>query len=69
GFYYLSSPGEDGTSAIQFFESATGQVKTLGRTTGQAGFWSLAVSPNRRSILWVQLDSAGSDLMLVENFR
>jgi hypothetical protein len=28
-----------------------------------------AVSPDRRTILYVQYDEAGSDLMLVENFR
>jgi len=29
----------------------------------------LAVSPDGRSILYVQRDSSSSDIMLVENFR
>ena len=31
--------------------------------------WSLAVSPDGREVLWVQVDSRSSDLMLVDNFR
>lgn len=66
GIYYVGRD-EDGTHPIQFKEFASGQVKTLARTTGPA-WWSLTVSPDRRTLLYVQEDQAGSDLMPVENF-
>ncbi len=69
GLYYLSTPTEDGSSDIMFYRFATEEHEVLGRTAGPADFFSLAISPDRRSILWVQEDVGGSDLMLVENFR
>ena len=69
GVYYLGKRSEDGTHPILFKEFATGQVKTLGRTSGPAGFFSFSVSPDRSAALYAQFDAVGSDLMLVENFR
>jgi Tol biopolymer transport system component len=68
GIYYVGTLGEDGTHPIQFKDFASGQVETLARTTGPA-WWNLTLSPDRRKLLYVQIDQAGSDLMLVENFR
>lgn len=39
------------------------------RYYARAPVLGFAVSPDRRTILYVQYDEAGSDLMLVENFR
>ncbi len=69
GFYYIANPDDDGTSAIRFLDFAKGRATTIGRTTGEAGYWSLSVSSDRRSILWAQVDRTACDLMLVKNFR
>jgi Tol biopolymer transport system component/predicted Ser/Thr protein kinase len=68
GIYYVGMAGDDGRSPIQFKSFATGKVETLATTTARVenGF---TVSPDRRTILFVQADEGESDLMLVENFR
>ena len=43
----------------------TRKIQTINREAGNI----LAVSLDGRSILYSQVDEAGSDLMLVENFR
>ena len=32
-------------------------------------YYGIALSPDGRTLLYSQIDDAGSDLMLVENFR
>lgn len=53
--------------AIHFLDFATGEIRPILQTpqpdTG------LAISPDRRYLLFSKRDSQGSDLMLVENFR
>jgi hypothetical protein len=54
----------------KFFRFASDQVELV--TELPKGTWfshGFAVSPDGRSILWVQIDQAESDIMLVENFR
>jgi Tol biopolymer transport system component/predicted Ser/Thr protein kinase len=68
GIYYVGMPGDDGRSPLQFKNLATGKVETLATTTAPPS-WGFAVSPDRRTILFVQVDEGESDLMLVENFR
>jgi Tol biopolymer transport system component len=63
----------DPGSSIQFLEFGTGQIRTVanvdrGFNLG-AGAGGLAVSPDGRWILYTQFEQAGSELMLVENFR
>jgi len=53
--------------SIQFFSFATGKV-TLITKIGKP-FLGLSVSPDRKWILYSQLDQRSSDVMLVENFR
>ena len=38
-------------------------------TTERGVYEAIAVSPDGRTILYTQRDEAGSDLMVVENFR
>ncbi|MCP5118504.1 MAG: hypothetical protein GY953_47435 [bacterium] len=68
GIYYVGRRREDGTSEILFQNVETGELETVAvieETTG----WGLSVSPDRKTLLYVQEDRSGSDLMLVENFR
>jgi Tol biopolymer transport system component/predicted Ser/Thr protein kinase len=67
GIYFISRPDRTGGSAIEFLDSATGNIKAVARLDKEAG--SLTVSPDSRWILYSQVDQQDSDLMLVENFR
>ena len=69
GVYYMGQRDEDDTHGIFFKDFATGEVTTLGRTSGPAGFWSFSVAPDRSAVLYLQYDHVGTDLMLVEDFR
>ena len=68
GIYYVGRRREDGTSPILFKNANTGELATIAVIEVATG-WGLSVSPDRKTLLYVQEDSAGSDLMLVENFR
>ena len=68
GIYFIAEPSADRKSFIQFLSFATGTVKTVAPLSGSSAE-GLSVSPDGRSLLFSQLDEAGSDLMLVENFR
>ena len=68
GDLFHSGAGLDGKSSIQFLSFATGKVKSWLRCRGRP-FEGLSVSSDGRFLLFSQFDEAGSDLMLVENFR
>jgi hypothetical protein len=68
GIYFMSKPGADRKPSIQFLSFATAKVKTVAPIS-RSPAEGLSVSPDGRSILFSQFDEAGSDLMLVENFR
>ena len=62
GIYFISQ------SRLQYSEFSTGISKpilTIAKPTSSC----LSVSPDERWLLYTQVDQAGSDLMLVENFR
>ena len=70
GIYFIDSGAKEG-AAIEFFSlitRRTSKVAKLGKVyIFPNGF---AVSPDRRSLLYTEVDSPGSsDIMLVENFR
>jgi dipeptidyl aminopeptidase/acylaminoacyl peptidase len=65
---YFAALRTDGSSTIQFRSFATGKVATIAAIRRPVG-WGLSVSPDERYILYTQEDRAGSDLMLMENFR
>ena len=67
GIYFIPAPGADGKSSIKFLSFATATIRTVAPLSGPPGE-GLCASPDGRSILFSQLDQAGSDLMLVENF-
>jgi Tol biopolymer transport system component len=69
GIYFINPDAKDGV-ALEFFDFATGKerrVAELGKVNIYAG--CVAVSPDRRHILYTQNDYVGADIMLVENFR
>jgi len=53
---------------LQFFDFASRSLRDLAPVNQLTGL-GLTVSPDGRFLLYTQLDQAGSDLMLVENFR
>jgi Tol biopolymer transport system component len=60
------------TSSLQFLSFTTGKIRLLAnvdRPIALDPFGGMAVSPDGRSILYTQVEQAGSELMLVENFR
>ena len=68
GIYFISKPDEKGLSLIRFKDLDTGSIRTIAPIEGRV-HWGFAVSPDQRTFLYSQFDDAGSDLMLVENFR
>jgi Tol biopolymer transport system component/DNA-binding winged helix-turn-helix (wHTH) protein len=56
---------------IEFFNFETGKITTIGKLNKPLFKTDpgLAVSPDEKSLLVVQIDQKGSDIMLMENFR
>jgi Tol biopolymer transport system component len=71
GIYFV--PRQTGSgSSIQFLSLATNQIRPVVSfekplSAGELG--GLAFSSDGRWILYTQVDNAGSELMMVENFR
>ena len=69
GIYFVNPDARDGV-AIEFFNFATKRVKQVaGLGKIDILFSGIAISPDRRHILYTQSDQSGGDIMLVENFR
>jgi Tol biopolymer transport system component/predicted Ser/Thr protein kinase len=72
GVYFVPSRNTAAGSSLQFLSFATNKVRPVANfekpldLNSQGG---LAASPDGRWILYTQVDQAGSELMLVENFR
>jgi hypothetical protein len=65
GLYGTNQPAE-----LLFYDLRTRQLKKTGFTTPRRiGNNGIAVSADGRSLLFPQLDAAGSAIMLVEHFR
>jgi Tol biopolymer transport system component/tRNA A-37 threonylcarbamoyl transferase component Bud32 len=73
GIYFMDVTGDAKKlrDAVFFYDFATrhtSQVALL-ETETPVGMPGLSLSPDRRSLLYTQLDNAGIDLMLLQNFR
>ena len=68
GLYYNTPTTPDQPSTIEFLDFRTGKVTKL-YTLPRPVDLGLSVSPDKRYILFTQMDFIGSDLMLVENFK
>lgn len=68
GIYYLDVKTK---SRIDFFDFTTHRSTRVFDLENRPAFGApgLAVSPDRKSILYTQLDALNSDIILVENFR
>jgi hypothetical protein len=70
GLYFLDWPGA-GRPATIFLQPFTGKRSNAGTVDGppavaDSGF---TLSPNQRYLLFAQVDSAGSDLLVVEHYK
>jgi hypothetical protein len=68
GIFFIRTPDSNGQNALCFYEFATGRTKTI-TTISHTIDWLISASPDGKSVLYSQVDVAGRDLMLVENFR
>jgi len=57
-----------GTARLQFFEFATGRVRTIAQDLGSVGF-GLSASPDGRTVYYPRTDASVEELMVVDNFR
>jgi len=69
GIYFINPDAKDGVD-VDFLDFATRKVKEVA-ALGKVNIYphGIAVSPDRRQILYTQTDQPGGDIMLVENFR
>ncbi|MGI8785802.1 MAG: protein kinase domain-containing protein [Acidobacteriota bacterium] len=68
GIYFVNTTAKP--HALEFFEFATRRIRHVASLEQAQPFEpGLAVSPDGRSILYVQQDQRNSDIVLVENFR
>jgi WD40 repeat protein len=68
GLYFLALGDSPNKASIDFFEYATGKRTTLLKL-GKPHWVGMALSPDQKSRLYSVIDSAGSNLMLVDHFR
>ena len=68
GIYLLAVGLARNQTSLDFFEYATRKRSTLA-SVGKPFWWGMALSPDEISLLYSVVDSAGSNLMLVENAR
>ncbi len=68
GIYYVPLPDAGRTSSVRYLNFATGASNEVVKIEKPVDL-GLAVSPDGHSLLFTQLDYAGQDLMLVENFK
>jgi hypothetical protein len=68
GIYYLDTTTKPG---ISFFDSTTHRITRVFDLENRPAREDpgLTVSPDKRTILYTQLDASDSDILLVENFR
>jgi Tol biopolymer transport system component len=68
GIYFTPARARDGSSSIQFLDFRTNSLKEITRIDRIVDL-GMSVSPDRRFLLFAQVDYQGSDLMLVEGFH
>jgi hypothetical protein len=66
GVFY--TPKVAAKTTVMFWDAASGRISTVA-TPNKTLFWGLAVSPDRKNLLYVQEERFSQDLMLMEPFR
>ena len=66
GMYFVNSRSSP-KPTLEFFDFATGTRTSISIIDGEAQ--GLAVSPDRKSILYSQVDQVSEGIMVVKNFR
>lgn len=67
GIYYTAAPHARNQSFIRFLRFSTGKSQPVVAVDRPVDI-GLSISPDRRLLLFAQLDQSGSDLMLIEDF-
>jgi len=67
GIFFIPRPDPESGYSLQYLDTATGRIERV--ASFEKPVRHLSVSPDRRWILYTQVDQTGSDLMLVENFH
>ena len=68
GLYFVALNDTPDRPSVDFFDFSTRQRSTLVRL--DKPFWfGMTLSPDERSLVFPLVDSAGSNLMLVDKFR
>jgi Tol biopolymer transport system component len=65
---FYTNPTKDSRDGLCFYDFATRQSRTLFQIDGPI-YLGLTVSPDGKSFLFTKSAAAGSDLMVIENFR
>jgi Tol biopolymer transport system component len=68
GLYFLSVGDAPQKTSIELYDYATGK-RTMLLRVGKPHWLGMALSPDQQSLLYTVIDSAGSNLMLVDKFR
>ena len=72
GVFFVPARGTTAGSSLQFLSFATNKIRPVAnfeKPLAIVALGGLSVSPDGRWILYTEFDQAGSELMLVENFR
>ncbi len=72
GLFFVPARDTGAGFSLQFLNFATNKIRpvdTFEKPLYRGGLGGVSVSPDGRWILCTQFDHAGSELMLVENFR
>ena len=72
GIYFIEpGPDEEQPAGIRYFDFATKKARLIGRTSAKPalGGTALSVSPDELWMAYAQVDRAGSDIILVQNFQ
>jgi Tol biopolymer transport system component len=68
GLYFVAVGDAPDKTSVDFYEFATGKRTTL-LSLGKQWWYGMALAPDERSILVSTVDSAGSNLMVVDRIQ